>query len=472
MAFCVFCGSKLGEGQRFCGACGNRIPGQPEAPATPYRETAPVYDPPAQPYYQVPPVQQPPQPYYQAPPVQQPPQPYYQAPPMQQPPQPFYQEPPVQEAPQQSVQEAPVAPPVFTPLQEAEPRFAPQEKELPRTESFPPLRDTPQEPVKPRIADRYQKPRATAAQPLRPRGALSIVASVLICILLLTMMLPLFALTTVQGTLTKETFVSMIRRVDLDEIPMDQLDQYSGWNGASLAEAICDELNSSVTSTINSQAWTQFTPELLRKLMTDTTFPAFIGEHLEGLLTAFLEGDDSYSISARDVEDVLLDNLDFITEELDLILEKDDIPKAAQQFVRAADLDDIPLPDLDGEVEDVLEIARFTVSQAALVPLLVALLVLVVLLFVANLKQPLYAMRDLGIVAVLGTVLPLIAVVGCRLSISRAAGTNALLYVGGTVVSCVLESSLLLYICIFTAGVAALVAFGVIRSLRKKRAAR
>ena len=455
-----------------------------QQPPQPYYQVPPVQQPP-QPYYQAPPVQQPPQPYYQAPPVQQPPQPFYQAPPVQEAPQPFYQEPPVKEtpqpfyqeppakeAPQQSVQEAPVMPPVFTPPQEAEPRFAPREKELPRTESFPPLRETSQEPAKPRIADRYQKPRATAAQPLRPRGALPIIASVLICILLLTMMAPLFALTTVQGTLTKETFVSMIRRVDLDEIPMDQLDQYSGWNGASLAEAICDELNSSVTSTVNSQAWTQFTPELLRKLMTETTFPAFIGEHLEGLLSAFLEGDDSYSISTRDVEDVLLDNLAFITEELNLVLEEDDIPKAAEQFVRAADLNDIPLPDLDGEVEDVLEIARFTVSQAALIPLLVALLVLVVLLFVANLKQPLYAMRDLGIVAVLSTILPLIAVVGCRLSVSRAAGTNALLYVGGTVVSCVLESSLILYICVFAAGVAALVAFGVIRSLRKKRAAR
>jgi len=91
---------------------------------------------------------------------------------------------------------------------------------------------------------------------------------------------------------------------------------------------------------------------------------------------------------------------------------------------------------------------------------------------VANLKQPLYAMRDLGIVAVLGTVLPLLAVVGCRLSVSRAAGTNAVLYVGGTVVSCVLESSLILYICVFAAGVAALVVFGVVKSLRKKRAAR
>jgi len=427
MAFCVYCGSKLGEGQRFCGACGKRIPGRPDPvippvapapPAAPCREAAPVYNPPAQPYYQAPPVQEAPQS--------------------------FYQEPPVQEAPRQPVQEAPVVPPVFTPG----------------------------EPVKPRIADRYQKPRAAASQPLRPRGALPIIASVLLCILLLTMLLPLFALTTVQGTLTKETFVSLIRRVDLDEIPMDQLDQYSDWNGASLAEALCDELNNAVSTTVNSQAWTQFTPALLRKLMTETTFPAFIGEHLEGLLTAFLEGADSYSISPRDVEDVLLDNLDFITEDLDLVLEEDDIPKAAQQFIRSASLDQISLPDLDGEVETALAVARITVSRTALVPLLLVIAVLVALLFVANLKQPLYAMRDLGIVAVLGTVLPLLAVVGCRLSVSRAAGTNAVLYVGGTVVSCVLESSLILYICVFAAGVAALVAFGVVKSLRKKRAAR
>jgi len=430
MAFCVYCGSKLGEGQRFCGACGKRIPGQPdpvippvapaqpEPPAAPCREAAPVYNPPAQPYYQAPPVQEAPQS--------------------------FYQEPPVQEAPRQPVQEAPVVPPVFAPG----------------------------EPVKPRIADRYQKPRAAASQPLRPRGALPIIASVLLCILLLTMLLPLFALTTVQGTLTKETFVSLIRRVDLDEIPMDQLDQYSDWNGASLAEALCDELNNAVSTTVNSQAWTQFTPALLRKLMTETTFPAFIGEHLEGLLTAFLEGADSYSISPRDVEDVLLDNLDFITEDLDLVLEEDDIPKAAQQFIRSASLDQISLPDLDGEVETALAVARITVSRTALVPLLLVIAVLVALLFVANLKQPLYAVRDLGIVAVLGTVLPLLAVVGCRLSVSRAAGTNAVLYVGGTVVSCVLESSLILYICVFAAGVAALVAFGVVKSLRKKRAAR
>jgi len=427
MAFCVYCGSKLGEGQRFCGACGKRIPGRPDPvippvapapPAAPCREAAPVYNPPAQPYYQAPPVQEAPQS--------------------------FYQEPPVQEAPRQPVQEAPVVPPVFTPG----------------------------EPVKPRIADRYQKPRAAASQPLRPRGALPIIASVLLCILLLTMLLPLFALTTVQGTLTKETFVSLIRRVDLDEIPMDQLDQYSDWNGASLAEALCDELNNAVSTTVNSQAWTQFTPALLRKLMTETTFPAFIGEHLEGLLTAFLEGADSYSISPRDVEDVLLDNLDFITEDLDLVLEEDDIPKAAQQFIRSASLDQISLPDLDGEVETALAVARITVSRTALVPLLLVIAVLVALLFVANLKQPLYAMRDLGIVAVLGTVLPLLAVVGCRLSVSRAAGTNAVLYVGGTVVSCVLESSLILYICVFAAGVAALVVFGVVKSLRKKRAAR
>ena len=43
MSFCVYCGAPLGEGMRFCSACGKPAYIPPSAPQTPPQQTAPQY---------------------------------------------------------------------------------------------------------------------------------------------------------------------------------------------------------------------------------------------------------------------------------------------------------------------------------------------------------------------------------------------------------------------------------------------
>lgn len=326
------------------------------------------------------------------------------------------------------------------------------------------------------VAERYEKPnkahspKPRPAQP-RKRGALRVIASVLICILLLTALAPLFTLVTARNSLRQETFLSMLRRVDLDRIPIGQLDPvYGDDKDLSVADALCEGINEMVSDTVNSENWTHLTPKSLNRLLRETTFPEFIAEQLEKLITALLQGDQTFGIDPEDLENVLRENLSFITADMDLLLEEEDIVKAARQVAQAGGLNEISLySDMDEEVEEALAVARMTLSAEALIPVIVAVAVLVGLLFLANGKQPLYALRDLGIVAVLATAVPLLAIGGCRVLIAQTAGKEALAYIVGIVVSCMLESAFVLYICLFAAGVALLILNGVVRAARKKR---
>lgn len=490
MAFCVYCGTQLGNGNRFCANCGKPVPSAAPAvpPVQPAAPAYPVYPPehaaPAAPveddFFAVFADARQPDPEAAASvPVYAPaPAPIVSAPSFRQEPDSFpksfdFSQDPVTQDPssfdpnKMPEDYAVYAAPVFRPEEaRREPVFSQD------ISSFPPLRDTPREPKAPTYAMKNaarQTPAPRVQAPPQPRGALRIIASVLICILLLTAMVPFFTLLTVQNTLHKDTLITLFHRIDLEDIPLDQLDIHAD---GSLADLICEEVNDAISDTVRSENWAQFTPATLHKFLRETTFPAFIAEHTEGLLRAFLMGEDSYSISSDEVEDLLLDNLDFITGDLDLLLDEDQIHIAARQFVTAGGLDDIELPSVDAGMQDALLIARMAISIRALVPVIIVLVVLIGLLFLTNLKQPLYALRDVGIVCVVGTVLPLLTILGARGFVERAAGTNAAMYLGGLVISCVLERGLLPYIVTFGTGVVILIVHGILRGTQKKRATR
>lgn len=466
MAFCVYCGTKLAEGNRFCAGCGKPVPSAAPKAAPPAPPEEPVF--PAHRQVSAPPAAAEKEEEFfsafsgsrqTAPEAAAPaPEPTAAAPIFHDFPVSFdfSQDPVAQEPSSFDPRKVPedyavYAAPVFR--QDAT--------------SFPPLRDTPQQPKAPTYAEKHvakQAP-ATQAQP-QSRGTLRIVASVLICVLLLTAMVPFFALLTLQNTLHSDTLVSLFQRVELDRIPMGQLDVY--FDG-SLADLICEEVNEVISDTVRSENWAQFTPATLQKFLQETTFPAFIAEHLEGLLRALLTGKDSYSISTGDVEELLLDNMDFITNDLDLLMDEDQIHIAARQFVNAGGLEDIPLPQVDAGMQDALTVARLAISTQALLPVIITLVVLVAFLFLINLKQPLYALRDMGIVCVVGTVLPLLTILGVRSFVAQKAGADAIMYIVGLVISCILERGLIFYIISFGAGAVILIVFGILQATRKKR---
>ena len=485
MAFCIYCGTKLSENDRFCGACGKKVAVMEPAPVVPAAQA------PATVIYQ-----------------------------------------PAAPAAEEPVAETPVSEPVFTaPAEEApaaEPAFEEPAAELPVAETIftAPVTEEPAVPVTEIVSEApvaeepvsqeplYAAPitrehvrnaaTPAAAQPMpfgnksargssasysyatpervtnpvknkvvRPkRKFLAVFFSVILCIALLFAMLPTYVLITVRNSLSSSTFQAVMQRIDLDELPATILDEYdSSLRGLSVAEALCNEINDQVGQDVSD--WKELTPQTLDKILDETAFLPFIADHAEGILKAVLDGEDSYRISTKEIVKVLEQDLNLLTGELDLQMEESDLDEFADDIMEEFGLDNMELPtprDIDEDTQMTLDLLSILLSFYAIGGVALMLLLLVLLLFAANHRDPMYALRDLGIVSILGTILPLLLVLGGRVAVTMAVGKDAEMYLASIIASCVLESSLIPVAVVFGLGVVLLIVNGIVRKAQNKKA--
>lgn len=452
MAFCVYCGSKLSENSRFCGSCGAPV-------VNPDQEATPVA---AEEIVSVPPIAEEP---VSAPPVVEETSPEAEKTP-----------PVAPETPEEPVASEPAAPEI-----PSEPLYAaPITREHIRTAATPaaaqPMPFGNKSARGSSASYSYATPERVANpvrnKAVRPRRKfLAVFTSVLLCILLLTAMLPTYALITVRNSLQKETFLAIMQRTDLNQIPASVLDEYDEeLEDLTLAELFCETINEDAGYSLEEGVWEDITPADLNRLLKETTFLEFTAEQMEGLINAILSGKKTYGIPVQAMEKLLEDNLPYLAEELNLPLEEDEIEDLAEELIESGDFDDIPIySEMDSEVRSALEIINLILSVYALGALCLLMLLLVLLLFAVNHRDPLYALRDTGIVCVLGTVFPLLAVLGGRGLVAFAAGKDGIVYIVATVLSCVLESSLTVTASVFGAGVLLLIINGIARKVQKKK---
>lgn len=318
---------------------------------------------------------------------------------------------------------------------------------------------------------------------VRPRRKfLAVFCSVLLCILILIMMLPTFVLVTARNTMKQETLLAMMQRIDLDEIPASIIDEYDeDLENMSFAEALCEAINVEISYYtgdyyLNNQLivfeWEDMTPEDLDRFLDETTFLPFIAEQAEGITQAILSGKSAYSISSKALEDLLVENTPYIVETFGLPVEVENYHLFAEQIMDEIYLGELELPNWTRSERQVLEIVNLSLSFYGIGALCLVLILLVLLLFVANHRDPMYAVRDVGIVCVLGTVLPLLAMLAGRIAVSAFAGKDAMMYIVCTVLSCVAESSLLVVGIVFGLGIVLLVVNGIVRKVQRKRDAK
>lgn len=475
MAFCIHCGAKLGDNDRFCGICGNRAAAAAPAPAPAAQPSATVIYRPAAPESTVP-------------------APAEEAPVSVAP---VAEAPAAEPAAVTTVTEAPAAEPVSdAPTGEktvftapivgestaSEPLYAaPITREHIRSAATPagaqPMPFGNKSARGSSASYSYATPDRVANpvknQAVRPkRKFLAAFFSVILCILLLIAMLPSYVLVTVRSSLSKETVQAMMYRVDLDQIPASFIDEYdSSLRGLSIAEALCDELNSQMHVAYDD--WDDLTPKELDQYLDETAFIPFIAEHAEGILHALVEGEDSYRIPTKEIITLLEHDVHYLADTLNLPMEEVDLDELSDDIVDEFGLEDVVLPapdDIDENAQLALDGLGILLSFYAIGGVCLVLLLLVLLLFAANHRDPMYAVRDVGIVSILGTVLPLLLVPGARGAVAYFAGKEAEIYLASLATSCVLESSFPVIASVFILGVVLLIVNGIVRGVQKKRA--
>jgi len=463
MAFCIYCGNKLSDNDRFCGSCGAKV-----APAEPV--PAPVAEEPATMIYQ--------------PAVEQSPV------------EPVTVDPVVEEPAAEPVPAVPAVdktqftlPPVEDPLAASVEDPIPQE----------PLYDAPitREHVRNAATPASAQPmpfgnksaRGSSAsysyatpervnnpvknKPVRPkRKFVAAFFSVILCILLLVAMLPTYVLVTVRNTLSSETFLAVMQRIELDQLPASILDEYdSSLRGLSVAEALCDELNDQMSHAYAD--WDELTPKELDQFLNETAFLPFIADHTEGILKAIIEGEDSYRVPTKEIVELLEHDIAYLADKLNLPMEDVDLEELSDDIVEEFQLDDLILPtseDIDADARMALDIVGILLSFYAIGGACLVLLLLVLLLFVTNHRDPMYAVRDVGIVSVLGTILPLLLIFGAKGAVAFFAGKEAEMYLASVAVSCILDSTFIPAVAVFGLGIVLLIINGIVRKVQKNRA--
>ena len=472
MAFCIYCGAKLEDDHHFCGSCGARVNAAPAV-------SAPVVEEPA----------------YTASVAEEP---VYTVPVMEE---------SVWEAP---VHTEPVAEDPVEPAVPVEPEAAPHEEPVPAADPAPiaPLSAAP-------ITREHVRNSATpsGAQPMPfgnmsargssasysyatqervsnpvqnktvrpPRKFLSVFFSVVLCILILAMMLPTFMLITASNALKQETFLAVLNRIDLDEIPASVIDEYDeDLEDMSFAEALCEAINDEMdyyngeyylNDDLVIYEWENLTPKTLDRFLKGTSFLPFIAEQAEGIVEAILEGKGSYTISEKSLEKLFEENIAYIVEQMGIPLDEENYHLLVEEMVEEIGEGEIELPAFSRSDREVLGIVNIALSFTGIGAMCLVLILLVLLLFVANHRDPMYAVRDTGIVCVVGTILPLLLMLGGRAAVSVFAGKDAVMYLVCTVLSCIAESSLLVVGITFGLGIVLLVVNGIVRKAQRKRCA-
>ena len=480
MAFCIYCGTKLGENDRFCGACGKKVAVMEPVPAPATVIYRPAAAPDAEKTVAEAPVSEP---VFTAPAEEAPAaEPVFEAPAADLPAAGTVFSAPAEEETAAPVTEVVFAAPVADEPLPQEPLFAaPITREHVRNAATPaaaqPMPFGNKSARGSSASYSYATPERVANpvknKVVRPkRKFLAAFLSVILCIALLAAMLPAYVLITVRNSLSSSTFLAVMQRIDLDELPATILDEYdSSLRGLSVAEALCNELNDQVGRDVSD--WKEITPKTLDKILDETAFLPFIADHAEGILKAFLDGEDNYRISTKEIVKVLEQDLNLLSGELDLQMEESDLDEFADDIMEEFGLDNLELPtsqDIDEDTQMALDLLSILLSFYAIGGVALMLLLLVLLLFAANHRDPMYALRDLGIVSILGTILPLLLVLGGRAAVAVFIGKDAEMYLISIISSCVLESSLIPVAVVFGLGVALLIVNGIVRKAQNKKA--
>lgn len=425
MAFCTNCGSKLENGNRFCTGCGTMVAGEP-APASPEN----VYSAPA------------------------------------------YSEP-------EADAELTVDPGLFH-------REYTAEKEEPTPDVFAfssqnssaydvlspdfkgfPDQESEAEPVSEEIPKSAKKDK-----PARPRRKfLTVFTSILICFLLIVLMLPTFTLLTVQNLPKQETLLSAMDRIDMEKLPASVIDDSDrSLKRLSFADFICDIINAdmdNLNDAVISYRWKDMTPKTLNRFLEKTTVLSFFAEHMEGMLDAALSGEDSYTFSRKSIQQVMDQNKDYIIEVMNVSVSDREYDYFVDYMVDALELE-IELPEMEDDIVDIIDLLR---SFYVVAGLCLVMVLLVVLLFVTNRKDLLFAVKDTGISFVIGASLFLLVILGGSLLASGFASEVPLVYLGITLLSCAAEVALLAAAGVLALGVILLLVNFFVRKHQRKRMA-
>lgn len=490
--FCRECGARMTDTDKFCFNCGTPVNPPVQAPVMPPVQ-APAYSPapvPAEPTpVPVAPVYEEPTPLPVAPEVTAVPedpvilyssvvmrspvpeqtyhplqQPLYQAP--QAPVYPDLQQPgfqSIREPIQAGTQQPPYTPPVYTPP--ADP-FADLNFPVPEPPAPSKAKKAPKAPKPPK-----EQKISAPVKPLPKRSALNIIGSVLVCILLVALILPTVLLADVRMLAQEERVLTVLKSVDLDDIPAKDI-FYDIHDDRSMLDWACQWMNKNLSDTFQSADyhWEDLTPKTVNAFLKETTVLPLTADTLAGLLQDVINGTSKTALEAEDIEEFLEENSEFLEEELALMLDRSSRADMAAQTMSLLETDELSLDSLPAS--PALEIAGSALSLVTLILVGVVAALLVVLLFIISRKYVMAGVHDTGLVMLIAGILLLALTGAARLMYIFGAGKQGIVYLIGLLAGALLESGLLISVCIFAFGILLLLIAGITRSVLKKRAAK
>ena len=466
--FCRECGARMMETDKFCFNCGT--------PATPAPQPVPVTAVMPEPSVSAPAAESPTPIPFVAPHVtdpvpmndtssvahipELPPQPTY-APPAEPVFTPTFE--PSYQPPLQTPAYPPSQEPSYAPLEEPDygPVYTPPYAQ--------PAQPAPQAPAKPAKPPKAPKP----VKPLPKRKVLNILGCILVCILLVAIILPTVLLVDLRMMAEDDRILEVLESVDLDAMPAKDI-FIDIDDERTMLDWACDYMNQNFSEAFHSGSyhWSGIQSKNLENFLDDSTFLELTAGTMSGLLTDMIEGTSKTSLDAKEIETFLKDNSKFLEKEFSLNLNQDSRKLMAQQTMDMLKVEELSLDTLPELPGDALTIAGSALSTLTLILMggLVALLIL--LLFLMSRKYIMAGVHDTGLVFLISGIMLLALTGGARVLVSLFAGENAVLYLVGILAGGLLESGLLISLCIFAFGMLLLLISGITLSILRKRAAK
>jgi hypothetical protein len=298
-----------------------------------------------------------------------------------------------------------------------------------------------------------------------------IFGSIMICILATVLLLVTVLGITLRSGLEKDNLVSTLERVDLDEIPAEDL--VDDADDRALAKWICNTLNEKIPETLNiaDDRWDDLTTKDLEALISETSLREFLAESVEDIVDELLLDDGEFSIDVDDIAEFLEENSRYLERNFPLSLSYGNQYIAAEQILEVAGTDEIKLPDMGEAVEGAQGVTSFVFSTVGVILAFVVIAGLIVLLFLVNRKTPLGAIHDMGVVMQIASGIPLVLMGVARILAYFFAGENGIVYLVGVLGGGILEGGLILNAAIFGAGLIFLLINSIGRAVQKRRLA-
>ena len=228
----------------------------------------------------------------------------------------------------------------------------------------------------------------------KKRSVFSVLASVLLCVLMILTVLTTFALGVLESSLDKEHYLEMIQSIDPEELSGALVDPNMA--DVSFYDALCVKINQAGQ---RYNFWKDLTADNLETLLEETDIPEFAAEQMERLTKAVLSGKDSFRIRPNDVLELLENNLGLLSQDMGLFLNDQMLEQVAAEILTATGADEISLRP-EGPAGQLLDLVRGVLSSGTLMWLMGVTGALAVLLILVNLYTPMCGVRDIGIVGI------------------------------------------------------------------------